>query len=727
MSKKCKKIKDNIKSKNKNFCDILSIPSNPEDLFTLLYQIGQGAFGLVYKAIHNSTKEIYAIKIIDYSKNNDSENNYIINYNYKSIQQETSLMKLVYDSNYVVKYYGSYFSRKSNTLWLILEYCASGSVIDLMLAMNRTFNEVEVASIMEMTLKGLVDIHKKNLIHRDIKGANILLSENGIAKIADFGVGVHLVNEKNRNSKKGSPYWMSPQVARNLDYDTKTDIWSLGITCIEMVEGEPPNSDLKPRCAIEKISRDPPLVDDLLSSDFHTDEFIDFVRKCLTINPAQRPSAKQLLNHNFIVNFSKGTKYINNLIKRHMKDVEKYRLDSLKKEDIDFGIYNTKEKNSINKENNKFYINESKSYTIDKSQVIKNDNQLLQKNQNYKEKLNNNSINISNNNFNINDYKRYKNKEKIKIENSLILTNNSACCNKEEDNAIQKYDTLIINESEQKDKEKKLNEKKKIDYVYFMENDKFIYDDLKYLELIIKESIKNEEKKEQKEKNNKISIAKKKSSNKKENTKIKKKISYSKTDYNYFEKKKHKKIKPKEKKRSIPNSPYSKPQLSYFKINKNTSSSVPKKSERNTISNNFAKIYENLLKSVPDDDIINNNKPIKMCFHENNISSINNKYENNEENIKDSDDESTINLNNSNKDYCYKTLQNHRKTFNKNKSIFYEINVSNNLYINVCNNNNDKNYQKKIIGNLDNKKSQIIRTNCNGNINLFQIHDKYLK
>ena len=500
MSKKNKTIKDNIKSKNTNFCDILSIPSNPEDLFTLLYQIGQGAFGLVYKAIHNSTKEIYAIKIIDYSKNNDSENNYIINYNYQSIQQETSLMKLVYDSNYVVKYYGSYFSRKSNTLWLILEYCASGSVIDLMLAMNRTFNEVEVASIMEMTLKGLVDIHKKNLIHRDIKGANILLSENGIAKIADFGVGVHLVNEKNRNSKKGSPYWMSPQVARNLDYDTKTDIWSLGITCIEMVEGEPPNSDLKPRCAIEKISRDPPLVDDLLSSDFHTDEFIDFVRKCLTINPAQRPSAKQLLNHNFIVNFSKGTKYINNLIKKHLKDVEKYRLDSLKKEDIDFGIYNTKEKNSINKENNKFYINESKSYTIDKSQVIKNDNQLLQKNQNYKEKLNNKSINISNNNFNINDYKRYKNKEKIKIENSLILTNNSACCNKEEDNVIQKYDTLIINESEQKDKEKKLNEKKKIDYVYFMENDKFIYDDLKYLELIIKESIKNEEKKRAKRK-----------------------------------------------------------------------------------------------------------------------------------------------------------------------------------------------------------------------------------
>jgi len=735
MSKKFKKEKVNIKSKNKNFCDILSIPSNPEDLFTLLYQIGQGAFGLVYKAIHNSTKEIYAIKIIDYSKNNDSENNYIINYNYQSIQQETSLMKLVYDSDYVVKYYGSYFSRKSNTLWLILEYCASGSVIDLMLSMNRTFNEVEVASIMEMVLKGLVDIHKKNLIHRDIKGANILLSENGVAKIGDFGVGAHLVDEKNRHSKKGSPYWMSPQVARNLDYDTKTDIWSLGITCIEMVEGEPPNSELKPRCAIEKISRDPPLVDELISSDIHTDEFIDFVRKCLEINPAKRPSAKQLLNHNYIINFSKGIKYINNLIKKHLKDVEKYRLDSLKREESPYyDIFSTKEKNRTSKENNKFYINESKSFKINDSPVIRKESQILQKKQNIKEKekvktkTNNNSINISNSNFN-----KYKNNEKIKIENSLVLTNNDVYCNTEEDKDKnnQRFDTLIINESENKDKEKKSNEKKKIDYVYFMENDKFIYDDLKYLELIIKDNINNEEKKERKEKN-KIIIPKKKktnknmNSNKKDNKKIKNKITFSKTDYNYFEKKKNKKIKSKEKKKSIPNSPYSKPQLSYFKINKSTSSSVPKKSERSTLSNNFVKIYETLMNSVPDDEIINNNKPIKMFFHENNISSINSRAENEEENIKDSDDEGTINLNNSNKDYCYQTLQTHRQTFNKNKNIFYEINVSNNLYINVCNNNNN-NYDKKFIGNLDNKKSQIIRTNCNGKINLFQMHDKYLK
>ena len=189
MSKKIKKIKSNsqLKAKSK-FSDILSIPSNPEDLFTLLYPIGQGAFGQVYKAIHNSTKEIYAIKIIDYSKNNNSENNLVINYNYNSIQQETSLMKQVNQSNYILKYYGSYFSRKSNTLWLILEYCASGSAIDLMLSMDRTLSELEVSTIMQMILKGLEIIHKRNLIHRDIKGANILLSEDGYAKLADFGV-----------------------------------------------------------------------------------------------------------------------------------------------------------------------------------------------------------------------------------------------------------------------------------------------------------------------------------------------------------------------------------------------------------------------------------------------------------------------------------------------------------------------------------------------------------
>ena len=217
-----KKCKTN-KISNTKFYDILSIPSNPEDLFTLSNLIGNGGFGKVFKAIHNTSKEVYAIKIIDYTKgnNNDKSN---ISFNYKSIQQETSLMRLVNKSDYILKYYGSYFSRETNTIWLILEYCAAGSDVDLMLSMGRKLSEVEVSTIMEMVLKGLIYIHKLNLIHRDIKGANIMLSEDGYAKLGDFGIGIQMTDDEYRTSKKGSPHWMSPQVILNKNYDTKTDI-----------------------------------------------------------------------------------------------------------------------------------------------------------------------------------------------------------------------------------------------------------------------------------------------------------------------------------------------------------------------------------------------------------------------------------------------------------------------------------------------------------------------
>jgi len=319
---------DNDSEKSEDFYDILSIPSNPEDLFTLLNPIGHGAFGSVYKAIHNSTNKTYAIKIIDYSKDNNKENNNIINFNYWSVQQETSIMRLVTDSKYIVKYYGSYFSRKSNTLWLILEYCSSGSANDLMYSMNRTFSEVELATILEMVLQGLALMHKKKLIHRDIKGANILLSEDGYAKLGDFGVGAQLSTEKYRMSKKGSPYWMSPQIASNLKYDFKTDIWSLGITCIELLEGEPPFSQLKPSNVMEKISKAPPRVSEMIDLNEHTTQFKSFIEHCLEVDPKKRYTAEQLLQHEFIKKFSKGRKYMISLIKNHADDVEKFRIES---------------------------------------------------------------------------------------------------------------------------------------------------------------------------------------------------------------------------------------------------------------------------------------------------------------------------------------------------------------------------------------------------------------
>ena len=726
MPKKIKKI--NFKNKNPIFCDILSIPSNPEDLFILLNPIGQGAFGSVFKAMHKSTNKLYAIKIIDYSKNNNSENNNIINYNYNSIQQETSLMKLLNDSNYVVKYYGSYFSRKTNTLWLILEYCAAGSVIDLMLSMNRTFSEIEVATIIEMVLKGLVDIHKKNLIHRDIKGANILLSEDGIAKIADFGVGVHLTNEKNRNSKKGSPYWMSPQVALNENYDSKTDIWSLGITCIEMIEGEPPNSQLKPRCAIEKIGRTPPKAEELISPEFHTNEFIDFVKKCLEINPTKRLSAKELLNHYFIVNYSKGKKYLKDLVKKHLEDVENYRYEYFNDEEDSnekneksesndeikkINIISNKNKDNENTLVQNVYLKEkalNTSKTFQLFSLIEKEENKETKNKKEKkegkEKVEGNSIiKIKNIQFSDRNKKESTKSDKISktskisnIENFPSYKDNDSDNenDNEDDESEKKYQTLITYDNDNDNKEKE--NKKNPEYQKFIENDKFIYDDLKYLELIAKGHINNINCPSNEKKNKKIDNTN--SAKIKINSKNKKKSKIlNKTSNNYFNKN-DKKIKIKENKRSYQNSPkftYTKPQLLYFKKKSNkkkvSNNTKDKKNERKT-TNELLKIYDELLEKENDDLIINNNKPIRMYYHENNISSINSKYENKEENVNDTDDDGVINEVNHDKDYYYKTIQNYGQNLKKNKNVFYEINVSNNLYINICNDNSKNNRNK---------------------------------
>ena len=323
-------VNNNEKQNSKDFpqfSDILSISSNPEEIFTLLYPIGHGGFGTVYKAIHNETKIIYAIKIINFisSLKNNLEN-FIFNNNYSSAQQESSLMKLCHKSNYIVNYYGSYYSKKSNTLWLILEYCPAGSLIDLMLSMNRTYTEQEISTIMKNVLNGLILIHSKNLIHRDIKAANIFLSKNGFAKLGDFGVGTKLgINDWSRKSKKGSPYWMSPQVVKNLDYDMKTDIWSLGITCGEMCNGEPPFAELNPKNVMEKIGKQPPKVDEIIKKEEHSYEFYDFVQKCLQVEPKKRPNAKELIKHEFIVKYAKDNNFIKDLMDKHKDDIVKFR------------------------------------------------------------------------------------------------------------------------------------------------------------------------------------------------------------------------------------------------------------------------------------------------------------------------------------------------------------------------------------------------------------------
>jgi len=457
-----------MKIESPKFYDILSIPSTPEDLFTLQYPIGHGAFGTVYKAVHNSTNKIYAIKIIDYSKDNNKDNNNIINYNYNSVQQETSLMRKVNKSDYIVKYYGSYFSRKTNTIWLILEYCSSGSAIDLMLSMDRTFSEVEVATMMEMILKGLILMHGENLIHRDIKGANILISEEGYAKLGDFGVGAVLSEEKYRISKKGSPYWMSPQVASSIKYDFKTDIWSLGITCVELLEGEPPFSDLKPKNVMERISKKPPSPEEIIDLNEHTPEFKSFLEHCLEKDPKKRYSAKDLLKHEFITKFSKGKKYLEKLVKKHQQDVEKFRIESeeeyqklIKKNELEKNRESMEEDSNNNNENNNkdIYSYEEEEEFIDLNNI--NSNGTYQENIIFDnlDSIDNKMKKFLNNYKKEDENEKKKNTEKEEVNNSLIVCYTESINTLEEKSSISKgKDNIII--LDKNIKKKKINKNK---------------------------------------------------------------------------------------------------------------------------------------------------------------------------------------------------------------------------------------------------------------------------
>ena len=477
--------KNKTKINEPKFYDILSIPSNPEDLFTLLYPIGNGGFGKVYKAMHNSSKQIYAIKIIDYTKgsNNDKSN---ISFNYNSIQQETSLMRLVNKSDYIIKYYGSYFSRESNTIWLILEYCSSGSAVDLMLSMGRTLSEVEVSTIMEMVLKGLIYIHKLNLIHRDIKGANIMLSEDGYAKLGDFGIGIQMTDDEYRTSKKGSPHWMSPQVILNKNYDMKTDIWSLGITCLELVEGEPPFADLNPDEVMEQIANNPPKAEDIIDVKEHTDEFIDFVNLCLEINPKKRPSADVLIKHQFIKKYSKKKEYLKELIENHIDEVEKFRIDreeylaskedmeneNIKDNNMDTESLHVKNYysvgNNINNNNNNIINNGGNNLDIKNN----GNEEFIINNGDYNE--NNFEIITKENNFQSNDFKNNQNLNK-KAKNISFLSNDDNNLNLSDysfkKNNIEKKQEIKTPKNDKKNQIKQSNIDNNKEFIIFSGND----------------------------------------------------------------------------------------------------------------------------------------------------------------------------------------------------------------------------------------------------------------
>ncbi|CAH1103838.1 unnamed protein product [Psylliodes chrysocephalus] len=288
-----------------------SLTRQPEEVFDIICKLGEGSYGSVYKAFHKESGQVLAIKQVP------------VDTDLQEIIKEISIMQQC-DSTYVVKYYGSYF--KNTDLWIVMEYCGAGSVSDIMRLRKKTLDEDEIATILCDTLKGLEYLHLRRKIHRDIKAGNILLNSEGHAKLADFGVAGQLTDTMaKRNTLIGTPFWMAPEVIQEIGYDCVADIWSLGITALEMAEGKPPYGDIHPMRAIFMIPTKPP--PSFREPDKWSAEFIDFVSGCLVKNPEERASASDLLNHEFIKNAKPPT--ILNIMIQEAHEIRENKIKNL--------------------------------------------------------------------------------------------------------------------------------------------------------------------------------------------------------------------------------------------------------------------------------------------------------------------------------------------------------------------------------------------------------------
>ncbi|XP_010849592.1 PREDICTED: serine/threonine-protein kinase 10 isoform X1 [Bison bison bison] len=264
---------------------------DPNEVWEIVGELGDGAFGKVYKAKNKETGALAAAKVIETNSEEELED-YIV---------EIEILATC-DHPYIVKLLGAYYY--DGKLWIMIEFCPGGAVDAIMLELDRGLTEPQIQVVCRQMLEALTFLHGKKIIHRDLKAGNVLMTLEGDIRLADFGVSAkNLKTLQKRDSFIGTPYWMAPEVVmcetmKDTPYDYKADIWSLGITLIEMAQIEPPHHELNPMRVLLKIAKsDPPT---LLSPSKWSAEFRDFLKTALDKNPETRPSAAQLLEHPFV-------------------------------------------------------------------------------------------------------------------------------------------------------------------------------------------------------------------------------------------------------------------------------------------------------------------------------------------------------------------------------------------------------------------------------------------
>ncbi|XP_044229171.1 STE20-like serine/threonine-protein kinase isoform X2 [Thunnus albacares] len=296
---------------------------NPEEIWDIIGELGDGAFGKVYKAQNKQNGTLAAAKVID-TKTEDELEDYMVEIDILASCNHHHIVKLL-DA--------FYFEGK---LWILIEFCAGGAVDAIMLELERPLTEPQIRVVCKQTLDALIYLHENKVIHRDLKAGNILLSLEGDVKLADFGVSAKNTKTlQRRDSFIGTPYWMAPEVvmcetSKDRPYDYKADIWSLGVTLIELAQIEPPNHEMNPMRVLLKIAKSEPPT--LMHPSRWSPEFSDFLRKALDKNVDNRWGPVQLLQHPFVTSVT-DSKPLRELIAEAKAEVTEEIEDSKEEEE----------------------------------------------------------------------------------------------------------------------------------------------------------------------------------------------------------------------------------------------------------------------------------------------------------------------------------------------------------------------------------------------------------